>query len=65
MPGGTKRSSPAEARLSRAIPIARILCLFGMIYVHGWTGLTGGRLGRPAGKPVRRQLSLSESGRTA
>lgn len=44
MPGGTKRSSPAEARLSRAISIARILCLFGMIYVHAWTGLTGEQL---------------------
>jgi len=30
-----------RARLSRAIAIARVLCIVGIVYVHAWTGLWG------------------------
>lgn len=36
-------------RLSGSISIARVLCVFGVIYVHAWTGLTGDQLRALAG----------------
>lgn len=38
--------SPSDARLSRAIGIARVLCILGIVYVHAWTGLGGVELAR-------------------
>lgn len=32
------------ARQSDAISIARVLCILGVVYVHAWTGLSGGDL---------------------
>src|SRR3546814_10562841 len=34
----------SKTRLSTAIAVARVLCIFGVVYVHAWTGLDGGRL---------------------
>jgi hypothetical protein len=33
------------ASTGRAIGIARVICIVGMVYVHAWTGLTGPQLG--------------------
>src|SRR3546814_16697888 len=37
-------SDLSKTRLSTAIAVARVLCIFGVVYVHAWTGLDGGRL---------------------
>ena len=34
-------STSDAALTARAIAIARVLCIVGMVYVHAWTGLTG------------------------
>src|SRR3546814_3277650 len=34
----------SKTRLSTAIAVARVLCIFEVVYVHAWTGLDGGRL---------------------
>src|SRR3546814_17876983 len=37
-------SDLSKTRLSTAIAVARVLCIFGVVYVHACTGLDGGRL---------------------
>src|SRR3546814_11268792 len=34
----------SKTRLSTAIAVARVLCIFGVVYDHSWTGLAGRRL---------------------
>jgi hypothetical protein len=66
-PVGTTRSNFPEARLSRAISIARILCLLGIVYVHAWTGLTGEQLGAlsNSGQGMLRWTLMELLGRSA
>jgi len=49
-PSAGKPDAPAlpPAQFSRAVEIARVLCLLGIVYVHAWTGLTGADLARVA-----------------
>jgi fucose 4-O-acetylase-like acetyltransferase len=37
-------SAAVDSVLSAAIDIARLLCILGVVYVHGWTGLTAPEL---------------------
>lgn len=41
---GAFPSLSAEKQLSRAIGVARVLCIMGIVYVHAWTGRNGADL---------------------
>lgn len=38
-------------QVSETIRISRLICIFGVVYVHAWTGLDGGALGAASGTP--------------
>ncbi len=42
-------STPVSGRLSTAIAITRVICVFGIMYAHAWTGLAGDPLALMAG----------------
>ena len=42
-------SDPGELLVSRAIGIARLICILGIVYVHAWTGLGGDAMAAHAG----------------
>ena len=42
---------PPLSPVSQAIGIARLLCILGIVYVHGWTGLSGDAMAAQAGLP--------------
>jgi hypothetical protein len=44
-------SDPGDLLVSRAIGIARLICILGIVYVHGWTGLSGELMAAQAGSP--------------
>jgi len=58
---------PTAERLSGTIAIARLLCVFGIIYVHAWTGQTGDQLRALAGtwQAVMRWTLMEFLGRSA
>lgn len=49
LPGAASGTSAPDT--GRAIGIARVLCILGIVYVHGWTGLTGDVLDRISQTP--------------
>lgn len=59
--------SDAPSRLRDAIGIARVLCILGIVYVHGWTGLTAEKFDAIARTPqgIERWLLIELVGRCA
>jgi fucose 4-O-acetylase-like acetyltransferase len=59
--------APVDPALSDGIGIARLLCILGVVYVHGWTGLTGEQLSAQAGSPeaIMRWTLVELCGRSA
>ncbi|RKF21603.1 acyltransferase [Altericroceibacterium spongiae] len=55
------------ARRSDAIGVARVICIMGIVYVHGWTGLTGHELelARGSGQEIFRWTLMDMFGRSA
>lgn len=56
-----------DARRSDAIAIARVICILGVVYVHGWTGLNGEALQalRGTGQDNLRWVLMEVFGRSA
>jgi fucose 4-O-acetylase-like acetyltransferase len=60
-------ANPAATPISAAITIARLICILGVVYVHGWTGLHGDELAAQAGSAqgVMRWTLVELFGRSA
>lgn len=53
--------------VSAAIGISRLICILGIVFVHGWTGLGGDQMAQQAGSPqdVMRWIVVELFGRSA
>ena len=60
-------AEPPSAPLSATIGLARLTCIFGVVYVHAWTGLGGDRMAAQAGsaQDVLRWAVVELFGRSA
>ena len=58
---------PPSLPLSDAIGLSRLICILGIVYVHGWTGLGGDQMAIQAGSPqdVMRWTIVELFGRSA
>lgn len=56
----------ARPHVADVIPLARVVSILGIVYVHAWTGLTAEELAQaPAGQAVWRWLLMESFGRSA
>lgn len=62
-----RRMADPPPPVSRAIGLARLICIVGMVWVHGWTGLGGDEMAAQAGSPqdVLRWTLVELFGRSA
>jgi len=60
-------ASEAQARISAAVGVARVLCILGVVYAHAWVGRGGAELAAAAATPqgVLRQILMESLGRSA
>lgn len=62
-----RMSQPPLLPVSQAISLSRLICILGIVYVHGWTGLGGDMMAAQAGSPqdVLRWTFVELFGRSA
>jgi len=67
LPDTAVRCGAGSKPVSDAIGISRVLCILGIVYVHGWTGLGGDQMALLAGSPqdVMRWTLVELFGRSA
>jgi len=67
MPAHRMTASPPLLHISDAIGLSRLLCILGIVYVHGWTGLGSDQMAMQAGsaQDVMRWTIVELFGRSA
>ncbi|MFW2830270.1 acyltransferase family protein [Sphingomonas sp. ID0503] len=65
--GAPAAGRPKATHTSHTISLARVICVFGIVYVHAWTGQYGGALERLATSPegILRIILMEGVGRSA